>query len=445
MAVGGYILLVPEDRRKLLLDENENGGSFYRSTPYISQPVPSFKHSRNAPLSVFASFEEELITHIADGRKGQSAGTGLVQLKLEDLQPLERPVAFYEILTETEARVRHHLKGRIEKGGLLPPKTLGAFVDRMIELDPSVKSRLARFSESRKQSLERLKPRERENLAYQKEALGLALEITSLPRDVLLSWEPKDNEQRSFLDGLPEARVREDAMLLSDFSKIPGFQPIGEVTHYGSKVFSSQLDPSVQLTVIMANRQPLEEQTGVDLIYFNETYRCFVMVQYKAMDNRGEKIEFRWQENDQFCDEIDRMENLLQKLRNVPSGDEPDGFRLTDNPFFLKFCPRVVFNPDDKGLFKGIYLPLDYWKMSNAADCFLGTQGGRVLTYDNVGRRINNSEFVSLVAGAWVGTTIEQSSLLGDLIKTVLETGKTATIAIRHSAESAESMMASIE
>ena len=46
---------------------------------------------------------------------------------------------------------------------------------------------------------------------------------------------------------------------------------------------------------------------------------------------------------------------------------DPDGYRLSENPFFLKFCPRVVFNPDDKGLFKGIYLPLDLWKRSNAA------------------------------------------------------------------------------
>ena len=48
---------------------------------------------------------------------------------------------------------------------------------------------------------------------------------------------------------------------------------------------------------------------------------------------------------------------------------------------------------------------------------------------------MNNSEFVMLVAGFWVGTSIEQSAVLGDLIRTVLETGKTVTIAIRHSAE----------
>lgn len=435
VAAGGFILQVPEHRREILLNEAECGGSFYRSKPYVSEPVPTFDHSRRAPLAVFASFEDGHITHIADGRKGRSAGTGLIGLNLEELQPLKRPVPFKDILSQTDRRVRHHLRPRIEEGGLLAPKSLGAFVDCITNLDPSIASRLARFSARRAESLRRLKHGARENLAYQKEAVGLALEIAGLPRDELLAWQPSDGAQQSFLDGLPGAQVREDSMLLSDFSTIPGFEPIKEVTHYGSKVFSSEQNPSIRLTVVMANRLPLEQQTGADLIYFNEAYHIFILVQYKAMEKRGDQTEFRWRENDKFCEEIGRMAALLSELRKIQSGNDPDGFRLTDNPFFLKFCPRVVFNPDDKGLFKGIYLPLDLWKQADEAGRFTGKRGGKFLTYGNVGRRINNTEFVSLVAGSWVGTSIEQSELLGKLIRTVLATGKTAAIAVRHAAD----------
>src|SRR5690606_9012495 len=129
---------VPKDRRKLLLHEAEHGGSFYRSKPFISEPVPRFDHSRRAPLAVFASFKDGFITHIADGRKGQSAGTGLVRLNLEDLQPLTRPVRFDEILAGISARVARHVEQRLKAGGLLPPQSLGAFVDRITELDTSV-------------------------------------------------------------------------------------------------------------------------------------------------------------------------------------------------------------------------------------------------------------------------------------------------------------------
>ena len=126
------------------------------------------------------------------------------------------------------------------------------------------------------------------------------------------------------------------------------------------------------------------------------------------------------------------MDALLAELNEIQSGSDPDGYRFSENPFFLKFCPRVVFNPDDKGLFKGIYLPLELWKRSNAAGRLKGSKGGSLLTFQNVGRRINNSEFVDLVSGSWVGTSIEQSAMLCRLIREVIASGKTMTFAFKH-------------
>lgn len=436
ISAAGYVLKVPPARRGVLLHEAEHGGSFYRSKPFVAEPVSNFEHSRRAPLIVFASFEDGMITHLADGKKGASAGTGLVRLNMQDLKALDRPIAFDELKSGFPKRLQAHLERVLTGGGILPPKTLGAFVDRIVELDSSVGGRLARFSERRRKALRRFEPRAKQNLAFQKETLGIALEISGIPRDEVLAWQPVDGARQSFLDGLPGAQVREDAMLLADFSTVPGFEPIGEVTHYGSKVFAAAENSAVRLTVIMANRLPLEQQTGADLIYFNEAYRSFVMVQYKAMEKRHDRAEFRWQPGDQFVQEIARMDALLAELNKIQSGDDPDGYRFSDNPFFLKFCPRVVFNPDDKGLFKGIYLPLDLWKRVHAAGKLKGPQGGNVLTYENVGRRINNSEFVGLVAGSWVGTSIEQSGVLGALIREVLASGKTVTFAIKHASPS---------
>jgi hypothetical protein len=432
IAAAGYVLEVPSNRREVLLDEAENGGSFYRSTPFVAEPVPNFEHSRRAPLVVFASFEAGKITHIADGKRGASAGTGLARLNMQDLKALVRPITFDELKSGVPKRLQAHLERVLMSGGILPPKTLGAFVDRIVELDASVGGRLVRYSERRREALRRFEPRAKENLAFQKETLGIALEITGISKDELLAWQPVDSSNQSFLDGLPGAQVREDAMLLADFSTVPGFEAVGEVTHYGSKVFEKPENPGVRLTVIMANRLPLEQQTGADLIYFNETYRSFVMVQYKAMEKGKDQAEFRWQAGDQFVQAIDRMDALLAELNKIQSGNDPDGYRFSYNPFFLKFCPRVVFNPDDKGLFKGIYLPLDLWKRADAAGRLKGSKGGNVLTYENVGRRINNSEFVGLVSGSWVGTSIEQSAILVPLIREILASGKTVTFAIKH-------------
>ena len=90
----------------------------------------------------------------------------------------------------------------------------------------------------------------------------------------------------------------------------------------------------------MANRLPLEEQTGADLIYFNETHRSFVMVQYKALEKGDEEPEFRWSDGDLFTREIERMHDLLKELSQIDPDTDPDGFRFSSNPFFLKLSPK---------------------------------------------------------------------------------------------------------
>jgi hypothetical protein len=99
----------------------------------------------------------------------------------------------------------------------------------------------------------------------------------------------------------------------------------------------------------------------------------------------------------------------------------------------------VIFNPDDKGLFNGIYLPLDLWKSLDASSRLRGPKGGNVVSYDRVGRRLNNTDFTALIANSWVGTTIGQSAVLEQVIRTVLETGKTVTFAVKQLAPTAAS------
>ena len=57
-----------------------------------------------------------------------------------------------------------------------------------------------------------------------------------------------------------------------------------------------------------------------------------------------------------------------------------------------------------------------------------------MLTYDTVGRKLTNTEFVTLVANAWVGTTVPQSEVLERVIEEVIQTGKTVTLAVKSQA-----------
>jgi hypothetical protein len=430
ISAAAYVLRVPEHRREILL-RDEYVPSFYSREPAAGEPVPRFDHSRRAPLVVLACFADGAITHIADGRKGNGAGRGLVVLNMRAIEQLDHPILFSELRERAPSRIRTHLERILSSGGKLPPKSLGAVVDTLLSLQPDLAARLNRFSERRAGMISRLTETSRTNLALQKESLAAALQIAGLQTEELLAWSPETTEPRSFLEGLPQAYVREDAAIISDFSALPGFEAIRDLP-YAVKVFQSTSNPLIRLTVVMANRLKLEEQTGADLIYYNETYRSFVLVQYKSMDRGSEGFEFRWREKDKLADEIARMDALLMALGKLPHDKSPASFRLHPSPFFLKLCPRIIFNPDDKGLFTGMYLPLDLWRCLASDPITEGPRGGRVLSYDNVGRKLNNTEFITLVANAWVGTTVPQSSLLKDVIRDVVGTGKTITLAFKH-------------
>src|SRR5713226_4475535 len=178
IAPSGYVLHVPRDRREILL-ERDRPYSF-SSEPSVAEPVPRFDHSSRAPLIVFCCFEDDAITHIADGRKGASAGTGLVRLNPTALEPLPAPVKLSVLLERGPARLRVHLQNTLYGGGKLPPKSFGAFIDALLALDPNLSNRLSRFSEQRAELLKRLTNTGRTNLAAQKETLTAALQLARL-------------------------------------------------------------------------------------------------------------------------------------------------------------------------------------------------------------------------------------------------------------------------
>lgn len=421
----GFAVLLSNDRMTTFLECVAEDRSF-------AQPVADFQHSRNVPLVCFVVCGRK-ISHIGLGRRGSRAGTGLSRLNLDRVEKLSEPLSIQRIINRLPKRNAASVRKRFESGGLLTDKGFSAVIETVRQLAPQASALLDRFSQARTERIQRLTPKAKENLAQQKEAVLTALSIAGLSRSTVQEWSPPDGTPVSFLDGLPSARLREDPMVIHDLMHLPGFDII-KTYPYNAAVFESEAT-SERLTVIFANRLPLEEQTGTDLIYFNETFQSFVMVQYKAMEredgpNGVPQAVFRLP-NSQLTEEITRMDALLAAIGACPANDSHDGFRLIENPFFLKLCPRLVFNPDDIGLVPGMYLPLDYWKLLEQHPGINGPRGGLRITYDNVGRHFDNSSFTSIVAKAWVGTTPAQSVVLREAIRQTLETGKAVAIAVK--------------
>lgn len=393
---------------------------------YFAEPVPEFAHSRNVPLVGFVIGNSGRLTWICQASRGRLAGTDLRRLNLENFLEVKETVTVQQVLDSSEPRFKQKLEERLNSGGLLPEKTFQELLRVLTELAPSLASRLSQYSEARRNRIGRIPDRARTILAEQKEAIATAMSLAGIERDELLDWDVStDSGPTSFLDGLGRVRLREDPMVFNDSTKLPGFEAI-KSTPFNSVVFENDRS---RLTVLVTNRQPLEKELGVDLIYYNETFEAFLMVQYKAMEKEGDESVYRFP-NEQLDDEVKRMTAVLKELEKCPRDDDADAYRLSENPFFLKLCPRIVFDPDNVGLVKGMYLPLGYWDLISKHKSMEGPKGGKRISYRNVRRYFDNTEFIMLAANAWVGSTISQSSELSMLIRTSLETGRSVVFAV---------------
>lgn len=417
---GGYVLKLSADRYKRYKESIDYYG-------YFAEPVKEFKHSRNFPLVCFILSPNGKITYLAKGRRGVVAGIDFRRLNIEEPTKLSTPLSVSKIIGRVSSRVRKRAAESLRHGGLFTPKSFESVVDVICSLSPESKSILYLFSRSRAEKIKKLTSRTRQVLGMQKETVATAIKISGLSPKLIQEWEPLDtDDQISFLEGLPKARLREDAMVYNDLINIPGYNLLKTMPH-NSAVFEGD---GIRLTVVLANRQPLEQLLGTDLIYYNETYKSFIMVQYKAMEKEGNDVGFRLP-NSQLAEELSRMELVLKELQKCKPNDCCDGYRLNENPFFLKLCSRTVFEPDNVNLFPGMYIPFDYWRLLENDSAIVGPRGGRKVGYDSAGRYFRKTEFLSIVSNAWVGTTIMQSRVLELAIRQTIESGKAITFAIK--------------
>ena len=424
-----YVLKLTRERQRVF---DQNNVEEYRQ---FAEAVRSFSHSKSFPLVVLILQPDGTLSHIGRGRRGLSAGTDLRRLNVTDMYALTSIVTGDDLINAIEQKFQKHLTSRLQNGGKLPKATSVALVDTLIELAPECRESISAFSTRQRELLEGLSTSERTALAYQKETIATALNLSGIPRDDLADWEVSMGIQpASFLEGLPEARLREDPMIVNDLMNVPGYDFIKTIPNASAAVFTNE---GKRLTVILANRLPLEQQTGTDLIYYNETYKAFVMVQYKAMEKHNTLgAVFRHPEA-QLTAEVNRMEDFLVQLGKVKSSKSKENVRLSENPFFFKFCPRIQFEPNKTGLTKGMYIPFSYWKALEAEPLEKGRKT-KDLAYSTVGRYFDNTSFAMMVANAWVGTSISQSAILEEWIRDVIASGRAITFAVKNESSSDE-------
>jgi len=432
----GYIIELSKNRLHKLLEEPTEFAS-QREITYFSEPVPEFQVTNNNFICFLV--HNGNIIMLAEGKRGYSAGTDLRQINLnrDTIYTFSKPVSLDFVINQVSNKFKRHIKKAHNENKIIPPATLIEIIGLLTNTEPKIKEIIAGYQKKDlKDFLINLSKDQREDLAFQKSAVGDALFFADIKRDELDDWEiPKNvdnNQPISYLSGLKSVRLKETDMIHHDLNNLPGFEIISR-----SSVESTVFDNgTVKLTVLMTDKKPLEEDMGVDLIYYNEFFKSFVMVQYKAME-RGTNGPIYRLPNKQLEKEILAMDNILGKIPiNKPMS--VNDFRLFHNPFFLKLCSRLEFDPNSKEMMQGMYFPLDYWKVLENDNVIKGPRNGKGITYENTHKKFNNTDFRNLLVSGWIGTDATNSKYLESIIRQAVESGKRIIYAVKDRSEESD-------
>lgn len=399
------------------------------------------------------SFEEGEFNYISLARKGRRVATSKNRVEFSSFVNLDHlPIEAVKGHIKPDL-VRHFVRSSSGVGGSVPPGTWTEILKALLIERPEIEGELHRLESLTKYAGITLRGNATELLIQEREALGISLDIfsggTSLRKKVLGEWAPDDssvedfNEEQmtaqlvrssqrgsSFLDGISDRYFQEESTIQHDLFSWEG-RPDEHLS--GVSVFEQGRR---RLEVIYANRNALEKTLGVDLIYFNETYNSFVLVQYKLMYERGD--EFIYRPDEQLSKELERMDEFHEAHpadSELTSGEE---FRLSSDPFLLKLVPNRGLSPSSGELIKGMYLPRIYVKFLLGPNGPVGPRGGRVISYENAPRYLSNTEFGHNVNAGRIGSCGIMSSAISEIVRSYFETGRAIMVARESQPEESE-------
>ena len=155
------------------------------------------------------------------------------------------------------------------------------------------------------------------------------------------------------------------------------------------------------------------------------------MVQYKMMERvgredsgrsrRADEREWIVRLNEQFLDEIERMEWFMRDL-------SPDGpYRLNPVPFFVKLVKR-----DSKTSTAGILLSLEHLRQLIDTEAVSGPRGGLRISYRDLdGHYLRGEAFIDLVRSGYVGSRGATTDHMESLVNAALTDGRAVVAAIQ--------------
>ncbi len=131
-----------------------------------------------------------------------------------------------------------------------------------------------------------------------------------------------------------------------------------------------------------------------------------------------------------MLEQLDIMGKVRRAIKGYPSSPPTlNSFRLNTDPFFFKFCERTRPDARDESLVRGITMSGLHLDEFLALPEAKGRNAGRLVGYDNCPRYFNNTEFISLAQGGWIGCQLPGSELIRNVLE-AREQGKAHMLAV---------------
>lgn len=422
--LGGFLISFDEERRTSFLSvvRNVEGG--------FSDALSSVDWKLRQWEVCGLMFEPDLITHWALAHRGKKVATGKVRVEFTEVTPVR--LSLPQIEQKVGPQIRSNIaRARSGVGGRLANRTWQEMKSAVGAMDGGALAALERLERLRDQSRAVISRPGADIVAQQRDAVGVSLdafdETGRLRRSVLRGWTPKGQGLSSFLDGLQGVKTIEDQLIARDAAAFPGalrtrHTVVGAVFSIGGRT----------LEVFNVNRAAVETSLGVDLIYWNQTFDAWTLVQYKLMEKSArDKDEIStYRPDEAFDDDLRRMKEFRVRCPDSFSAEDGQGaYRLAGDGFFFKFCSRVRLEVLSEALLPGMYLSREFVEALLTDPKAQGPRGGRAITFENARRHLTNTMFAELVRDGWIGTRGVSSSHVAAIVRERLTAGRAMVVA----------------
>lgn len=340
-------------------------------------------------------------------RKGNGTSSYERRLAVHHVWTLDDPVPVEELRSHMATKHGNHIQAAVQdQEAIISEADLNALLDALISARPS-SAEMVRWFRSSQDDTRLLHSPQAQVWQHEREAINLGLAIGGITASLAELWTPPDDGQpylagvKPMLAQLKES-PNESHLIDHDASTFPGWQLDSKWKQH-VRVFT---DGKRRVEVMNVNADPIEAYTGVDLIYYHEQAACFIMVQYKRLDDSK-----RVYTDDRFRSQLGRMKRITN-LSASPT--TPFEWRIGQDSCFFKLAKSTPMDPFSDELVDGLYLPASYTELLLQSLTPKG-QTGMSLGYHNVDRWLHNTLFLELAKEGWIGTSRVSAADVGKL------------------------------